>query len=97
MAIGSSNYASPVTVNGFSCRNCTDVSYATKRIDPAHPQSGPDGVSKASDPSQPPAVKAKAEHARTALAGHDRAAQGYSAHGKAAGGTSPGQLVDTQA
>jgi hypothetical protein len=28
-------------VNGYSCRNCTDVSYAKKNIDPAHPKDGP--------------------------------------------------------
>jgi hypothetical protein len=38
------NYSSPVTVNGFSCKNCTDVDYAKKHIDPAHPKDGPYGV-----------------------------------------------------
>jgi hypothetical protein len=28
-------------VNGYQCRNCTDVSYAKKNIDPAHPKDGP--------------------------------------------------------
>jgi hypothetical protein len=28
-------------VNGFVCQNCTDVDYAKKGIDPAHPQQGP--------------------------------------------------------
>jgi hypothetical protein len=32
-------------VNGYSCRNCTDVSYAKKNIDPAHPKDGPAGAS----------------------------------------------------
>lgn len=50
MAI-SGDYASPVTVNGFNCRNCTDVDYARKNIDPAHPKSGPFGVNAATDPS----------------------------------------------
>ncbi|MCA3696605.1 hypothetical protein [Aquidulcibacter sp.] len=27
-------------VNGYMCRNCTDVSYAKKNIDPAHPKDG---------------------------------------------------------
>ena len=31
-------------VNGFQCRNCTDIDYAKKHIDPAHPQDGPYGV-----------------------------------------------------
>lgn len=38
------NYPNPVTVNGFSCKNCTDVDYAKKHIDPAHPKDGPYGV-----------------------------------------------------
>ena len=25
-------------VNGYMCRDCTDVSYAKKNIDPAHPK-----------------------------------------------------------
>ncbi|WP_297506895.1 hypothetical protein [uncultured Caulobacter sp.] len=43
MAI-SGDYPRPVTVNGFSCKNCTDVDYAKKHIDPAHPKDGPYGV-----------------------------------------------------
>ncbi len=43
MAI-SGDYPHPVTVNGFSCKNCTDVDYAKKHIDPAHPKDGPYGV-----------------------------------------------------
>jgi hypothetical protein len=53
MAIGSTNYPQPVQVNGFLCRNCTDVDNAKKHIDPAHPKSGPYGVNAASDPSNP--------------------------------------------
>ncbi len=32
-------------VNGYSCRDCTDVSYAKKNIDPAHPKDGPQPTS----------------------------------------------------
>jgi hypothetical protein len=46
------NYPTPVTVNGFSCKNCTDVDYAKKHIDPAHPKSGPYGIDAKSDPTQ---------------------------------------------
>ncbi|CAN1539413.1 hypothetical protein MCEMIH15_01694 [Caulobacteraceae bacterium] len=28
-------------VNGYMCRDCTDVSYAKKNINPAHPKDGP--------------------------------------------------------
>jgi hypothetical protein len=38
------DYAHPVTVNGYSCKNCTDVDYAKKYVDPAHPKDGPYGV-----------------------------------------------------
>lgn len=38
------NYPSPVTVNGYSCKNCTDVDYAKQNIDPARPKDGPYGV-----------------------------------------------------
>lgn len=37
MNIGT-DYSTPVTVDGFSCKNCTDVDYAKKHIDPAHPK-----------------------------------------------------------
>ena len=57
MAI-SGNYAPPVWVNGYQCKNCTDVDNAKKNIDPAHPQSGPFGIDAKIDPtrSQIPAV-----------------------------------------
>jgi hypothetical protein len=53
MAIGSTNYAQPVHVNGFLCRNCTDVDNAKKHIDPAHPKSGPYGINADTDPTNP--------------------------------------------
>jgi hypothetical protein len=28
-------------VNGYPCRDCTDVAYAKKNIDPAHPKDPP--------------------------------------------------------
>ena len=43
MAI-SGDYPAPVTVNGFSCKNCTEVDLANKHIDPAHPKDGPFGI-----------------------------------------------------
>ena len=49
MAI-SGDYAHPVNVNGFPCRNCTEVAEATKHIDPAHPKDGPYGIN-APDPA----------------------------------------------
>jgi len=51
MTIGG-DYPTPVQVNGFSCRNCTDVDYAKKHIDPAHPRSGPYDINAENDPSR---------------------------------------------
>ena len=50
MAIGT-DYPTPVMVNGFQCKNCTDVAYAKKHIDPAHPKSGPYGIDAKDDPT----------------------------------------------
>ena len=44
------NYPSPVTVNGYACKNCTDVDYAKKHIDPSHPKDGPYGVNAKDQP-----------------------------------------------
>jgi hypothetical protein len=38
------NYPTPVMVNGYACKNCTDVDNAKRNIDPAHPKDGPFGV-----------------------------------------------------
>jgi len=50
MAI-STDYKTPVYVNGFACKNCTDVDNAKKHIDPEHPKSGPYGINAKNDPS----------------------------------------------
>src|SRR5258708_26056007 len=50
MTIGA-NYPSPVQVNGYLCKNCTDVDLAKKHIDPAHPRSGPYGINAKDDPT----------------------------------------------
>ncbi len=39
-------------VNGYRCYNCTDVDYAKRNIDPAHPKDGPYGVNATDDPRQ---------------------------------------------
>lgn len=33
-------------INGYRCKTCTDVDYAKKHIDPAHPKDGPFGVNR---------------------------------------------------
>jgi len=51
------NYPNPVTVNGYSCKNCTDVDNAKKNIDPAHPKDGPFGVNAKDQPSSAPSYR----------------------------------------
>ena len=46
------NYPSPVLVNGYSCKNCTDVDNAKRHIDPAHPKDGPYGVNAQPKPGE---------------------------------------------
>ncbi len=53
----SGDYPHPVQVNGFTCRNCTDVDYARKHVDPAHPKVGPYGIDAGADPG----LKARAD------------------------------------
>jgi len=50
------NYPSPVLVNGYSCKNCTDVDNAKRNIDPQHPKDGPFGVDAQPKPGDTPAV-----------------------------------------
>lgn len=69
MAAIGGNYPAPVQVNGFTCKNCTDVDYAKKHIDPAHPKSGPYDIDAATDPSrQTPADMAGAVKSTPAAA-----------------------------
>jgi hypothetical protein len=50
------NYPSPITVNSYSCKNCTDVDLAKQHVDPSHPKDGPYGVN-AKDHAASPASK----------------------------------------
>ncbi|MEO5807493.1 hypothetical protein [Devosia sp.] len=58
MAI-SGDYPKPVTVNGFQCKNCTEVDMAKRHVDPAHPRSGPYQLNAAADPTISAAEKTK--------------------------------------
>ena len=87
MAIGSTNYPQPVQVNGFTCKNCTDVDYAKKHIDPAHPKSGPYGVNAATDPTN----KKSFIQFGGALSGTQAATSAQTPS------TAPGQTVNIQA
>ena len=86
MAIGGINYPQAVQVNGFTCRNCTDVDNAKKHIDPAHPRSGPYGINADTDPTNP----------KYFLQADDRRA-GTQATGANLAVRSTGQVVDIQA
>jgi hypothetical protein len=83
MAI-SANYPTPVTVNGYQCRNCTDVDYAKKNIDPAHPKSGPFGADADLDPTVGPndPKKIRAEAARAPQGATESAASSDPANGR---------------
>jgi hypothetical protein len=63
------NYPNPVTVNGYSCKNCTDVDYAKKNIDPVHPADGPFGVNARDKPSSAGATAKTAETPAITLGG----------------------------
>jgi hypothetical protein len=62
------NYPSPVMVNGYSCKNCTEVDYAKQHIDPQHPKDGPYGVNAKDQP--PSSSAAKPASAGDAAPGH---------------------------
>ncbi|MFM9936789.1 MAG: hypothetical protein ACKVOL_11400 [Novosphingobium sp.] len=108
MAI-SGDYSSPVTVNGFSCRNCSDVDRAKRNIDPANPSAGPFGMNDHSKTGKAGAAKnhfsAQARQQDTMEALHKArnsaalsgAAAAYGV--QAAGGLTPasGQLVSISA
>lgn len=51
MAISTVNYPTPVMVNGYPCKNCTEVDEAKAHIDPQHPAAGPYGVNAKADPT----------------------------------------------
>jgi hypothetical protein len=92
----SGNYPSPVQVNGFLCRNCTDVDYAKKHIDPAHPRSGPYNIDAKDDPSRTfsNATNASGNSGGPPATGNP----GYSPTGQSVSGTSQsGQQLDTSA
>jgi hypothetical protein len=81
MAVGSVNYPAPVQVNGFSCRNCSDVSLAQKNIDPAHPGSGANNKDAATDPSRTAADPVRVAAAKKASDAAQAHVVGYTAAG----------------
>ncbi len=93
MAIQSTAHAASVQVNGFICRDCTDVGFAQKNIDPQHPKSGPGNASAASDPSRSTADPVKIAAVRRRAEATAQVTVGYSPNGAVNGVAEPGQLV----
>ena len=107
MAI-SGDYPSPVTVNGFSCKNCTEVDEAKKFIDPAHPKDGPFGVNAkdhktgaAKDAAHPGDPSKPGDRAGAVVFGGQLAALAGAANGNApptfSAATAPGARLDISA
>jgi hypothetical protein len=97
MAIVAANYPAPVQVNGYSCRNCSEVSLATKGIDPKHPQSGPANRTADRDPTRSENDPAKLESARRAAEVIMRTPVGYSPTGAIGGKIAPGRIISASA
>lgn len=93
MSLSSVNYPQPVQVNGFTCRNCTDVDYAKKHIDPEHPKSGPFNLNAATDPTRKHPLSTSAVAFGGSLS--DLNGDAAASAGKAA--SAPGSLVDLSA
>lgn len=97
MAVGSVNYPSPVTVNGFACHNCSEVSLARKHIDPAHPKSGPDNRDAARDPTRNDTDPVKIAAARRASEAAGARVVGYTLAGARTDSVAPGQIFSMNA
>ncbi len=93
MAISAVNYPAPVEVNGFSCRNCSEVSLATRGVDPQHAQSGPANRDAAGDPSRAETDPVKVAAAQRTAEVVKQTPVGYSTNGPVSDRVEPGQLV----
>jgi len=90
MAI-SPDYPHPIVVNGFSCRNCTDVDRARRNIDPAVPRAGPFGLN---DPQRAKTSSVMLVRRMDELAMERANLQTYSAAGPASPSSALGTIVD---
>ena len=96
----SSDYSSPVWVNGFSCRNCSEVALAQKNVDPANPTAGPFGVNDTKKADRNDLSAAPAQHDRMKSIHHElQASQGstISAAYSGVATVAPGQFVNVTA
>ncbi len=97
MAIAAVNYPTPVQVNGFPCRNCSEVSLATKGIDPQHPESGAANRDAASEPTRAVSDPARMAAARRSAEAIMQTPVGYSERGAVTGDVAAGQIISAQA
>ena len=97
MTIGNVNYPHPVQVNGYECRNCTDVDNAKKRIDPQHPQSGPNDINAATDPTRKDSDPVKIEAAKKAAEANGKQVTGYSPSGPNTAHADKGRVLSLSA
>ncbi len=96
MTINTVTYPTPLTVNGFSCANCSQVDQAAAHIDPAHPLSGPYDVNALQDPTRSDADKAQiAAHRKATAAAEIPPYQADASH--AARATVIGLVIDRTA
>jgi len=79
-------YSTPVLVNGFRCKNCSEVDIAKRHIDPQHPRSGPYDGDALADPTRSAADKSRLAAQRAASGPQ---AERYSAAGKKGSGSAP--------
>ncbi len=77
----SADYSLPVRVNGYSCKNCSEVDTAKRHVDPAHPRSGPDNRDATIDPTRRAADPVRIAAAKKAADDAHRHVIGYSGAG----------------
>jgi len=66
-------------VNGYQCRNCTDIDFAKRHIDPARPKDGPFGINKTNGVERGPAVRLAGALASVGAVGAVDSASGVNA------------------
>jgi hypothetical protein len=83
-------------VNGYFCRNCTDVDYAKRNIDPQHPKDGPFGINRDPGAGHGPAVVLGGSLAKPASASAPNGPNGVAQvnASRSADGAAPGRAAD---
>ncbi len=91
----STNYSTPVMLNGFSCRNCSEVDQAKRNIDPANPSAGPFGMNAPKSGSASKTHKSASIDSAAVQQAVDQVAgnKGSNVHRAYSGAPVPGQLL----